>query len=144
MTSHWRCSATSSRPHSRSVRFASSTDDVDATDSARELGAVVVADPGGGQGEAVRAGLAGIDTSCLVVNADLRFATTAALRRLASAGLGARRGRGRHDQRARPPVDARASRPDTARAVPARFARMASGQSRSTELAQDVDTLDDC
>ena len=61
-------------------------DDVDATDSARQLGAVVVADPGGGQGDAVRAGLAGIDGPCLVVNADLPLATAAALRRLASVG----------------------------------------------------------
>ncbi|MGI8974420.1 MAG: NTP transferase domain-containing protein [Gaiella sp.] len=38
---------------------------------ADELGATVVRDPGGGQGAAVSAGLAGLDGACLVVNADL-------------------------------------------------------------------------
>ena len=62
------------------------TDDVDAADLARALGAVVVADPGGGQGAAVGAGLEGIEGPCLVVNADLPCATPDALRRLARAG----------------------------------------------------------
>ena len=62
------------------------TDDVDAADLARAPGAVVVADPGGGQGAAVRAGLEGIEGACLVVNADLPCATPDALRRLALAG----------------------------------------------------------
>lgn len=38
---------------------------------ARELGVEVVADPGGGQGIAVQAALAGLDGPCLVVNADV-------------------------------------------------------------------------
>lgn len=38
---------------------------------ARELGVEVVADPGGGQGPAVQAALAGLDGPCLVLNADL-------------------------------------------------------------------------
>jgi 2-phospho-L-lactate guanylyltransferase len=47
------------------------TDDVAAVHVAAEIGVEVVADPGGGQGAAVRAALAGIDGVCLVVNADL-------------------------------------------------------------------------
>jgi len=50
-------------------------------------GAVAVADPGGGQGEAVLAGLRGVPGHALVVNADLPLATPSALRRLAAAGL---------------------------------------------------------
>ncbi len=50
---------------------------------ARELGAEVVEDPGGGQGAAVRAGLDGVVGACLVVNADLPCVTTDAIRRLA-------------------------------------------------------------
>lgn len=38
---------------------------------AAELGATVVADPGGGQGAAVAAALSGVEGICLVVNADL-------------------------------------------------------------------------
>jgi 2-phospho-L-lactate/phosphoenolpyruvate guanylyltransferase len=62
------------------------TDDVDAADRARALGAVVVADPGGGQGAAVGAGLEGAEGRCLVVNADVPCATPDALRRLARCG----------------------------------------------------------
>lgn len=62
------------------------TGDVDGADLARELGAVVVADPGGGQGAAVAEGLGRVDGPCLVVNADLPCATPEALRRLADAG----------------------------------------------------------
>ena len=50
-------------------------------------GAEAVADPGGGQGAAVVAGLAEVVGRSLVVNADLPLATSAALRRLAAAGL---------------------------------------------------------
>jgi 2-phospho-L-lactate guanylyltransferase len=50
-------------------------------------GVQVVADPGGGQGAAVEAGLALTDGHALVVNADLPAATPAALNLLASAGL---------------------------------------------------------
>jgi len=61
------------------------TSDVAGARIARELGADVVADPGGGQGGAVRAGLAGVVGACLVVNADLPCATTESLRRLEDA-----------------------------------------------------------
>src|SRR5690348_16446949 len=47
------------------------TGDADGTALARELGAAVVLDPGGGQGEAVQAALAGVDGLALVVNADV-------------------------------------------------------------------------
>ena len=47
------------------------TDDAAAGAAAGKLGVEVVADPGGGQGAAVHAALAGIDGICLVVNADL-------------------------------------------------------------------------
>jgi len=50
-------------------------------------GAELLADPGGGQGAAVEAGLATVTGRALVVNADLPLATTAALQRLAAAGL---------------------------------------------------------
>ena len=49
--------------------------------------AEVVRDPGGGLGPVVAAGLARVDGHALVVNADLPGATTAALGRLADAGL---------------------------------------------------------
>jgi 2-phospho-L-lactate guanylyltransferase (CobY/MobA/RfbA family) len=49
--------------------------------------AEVVADPGGGLGDAVAAGLSRIDGHALVVNADLPAATSDAIRRLADAGL---------------------------------------------------------
>ena len=55
--------------HASRVRLV--TDDVAAVGIAAALGAEVVADPGGGQGAAVLAGLAGIDGVCLVVNADV-------------------------------------------------------------------------
>lgn len=47
------------------------TDDPAAALVAEELGALAVADPGEGQGEAVRIGLLAADGPCLVVNADL-------------------------------------------------------------------------
>ena len=50
-------------------------------------GAELLADPGGGQGLAVEAGLALARGGALVVNADLPLATTGALRRLEEAGL---------------------------------------------------------
>jgi 2-phospho-L-lactate/phosphoenolpyruvate guanylyltransferase len=50
-------------------------------------GAAIVPDPGGGLGAAVAAGLAEVHGHALVVNADLPRATTAALERLAAAGL---------------------------------------------------------
>jgi 2-phospho-L-lactate guanylyltransferase len=50
-------------------------------------GVDVVADPGGGLGAAVAAGLARVDGHALVVNADLPCATSDAIRRLAAGGL---------------------------------------------------------
>lgn len=47
------------------------TTDAAATSIAVELGVEVVADPGGGQGAAVQAGLTAVEGVCLVVNADL-------------------------------------------------------------------------
>jgi 2-phospho-L-lactate guanylyltransferase len=48
------------------------TPDEEGADAAREAGAEVVADPGGGQGAAVQAGLAGVAAGgILVVNADV-------------------------------------------------------------------------
>jgi len=47
------------------------TDDPAAATIASALGVEVVADPGGGQGAAVQAGLASVEGVCLVVNADL-------------------------------------------------------------------------
>ena len=55
--------------HASRVRLV--TDDVAGRRIAAELGAEVVIDPGGGQGAAVQAALAGIDGVCLVVNADV-------------------------------------------------------------------------
>src|SRR6058998_2040597 len=74
----------------------------DVVDAARPLGRVLVvtddaevvppgaehvADPGGGQGAAVAAGLEHAAGRVLVVNADLPLATPQALRTLADAGL---------------------------------------------------------
>jgi 2-phospho-L-lactate guanylyltransferase len=50
-------------------------------------GVEVVPDPGAGQGAAVASGLARVGGHALVVNADLPLATTAAIERLAAAGL---------------------------------------------------------
>ena len=47
------------------------TDDGAAALVAEGLGVDVVDDPGGGQGRAVKAGLAGVDGVCLVINADV-------------------------------------------------------------------------
>ena len=58
------------------------TDDAAAVEIAAGLGVEVIADPGGGQGAAVQAALAGVEGTCLVVNADLPCATPAALARL--------------------------------------------------------------
>ena len=74
----------------------------DVVDAALPLGRVIVvtddpsvvspdaeafADPGGGQGAAVLAGLEAVEGHTLIVNADLPLATPDALRRLAAAGL---------------------------------------------------------
>ena len=62
------------------------------------LGVEVVADPGGGQGAAVQAALAGVDGVCLVVNADLPRVRPSDLDALARP---AARGRGRDRRRPR-------------------------------------------
>lgn len=75
------------KAHADRVRLV--TDDEAAVRIAEELGVEVVADPGGGQGGAVQAALAGVDGICLVVNADLpqvRPSDLAALAAPASAG----------------------------------------------------------
>jgi 2-phospho-L-lactate guanylyltransferase len=51
---------------------------------ADELGATAVADPGGGQGAAVAAGLAAADGPCLVVNADVPRVRSSDLHALAA------------------------------------------------------------
>ena len=62
------------------------TSDADATELAEELGADVVADPGGGQGAAVSAGLSGLpEAPTLVVNADVPCVVPHDLRTLATA-----------------------------------------------------------
>ena len=59
------------------------TDDAAAVEIARALGAIVIVDPGLGQGAAVQAALVNVEGACLVVNADLPCARPAALARLA-------------------------------------------------------------
>ena len=62
------------------------TPDAEGADVAREAGADVVDDPGGGQGPAVSAGLAGLEPGAiLIVNADVPCATPADLRALLAA-----------------------------------------------------------
>ena len=64
------------------------TDDEAAAALAAEQGVGVVDDPGGGQGVAVQAALAGLDGACLVVNADLPGARPSDLVELARIALG--------------------------------------------------------
>jgi 2-phospho-L-lactate/phosphoenolpyruvate guanylyltransferase len=62
------------------------TPDEESADAAREAGAEVVADPGGGQGAAVLAGLAGVEPAdVLVVNADVPCVVPDDLRALLAA-----------------------------------------------------------
>jgi len=105
-------------------------------------GAEAVADPGGGQGAAVAAALTLVHGHVLVVNADLPCATPEALHRLRASG---------------PALVAAAdgttnalSLPDPARFQPlygprsaARFAAVGLVPVAISELALDVDTLDD-
>ncbi|HUJ56389.1 MAG TPA: 2-phospho-L-lactate guanylyltransferase [Gaiellaceae bacterium] len=64
------------------------TPDDEGADAARDAGAEVVADPGGGQGEAVRAGLSGVEPGdILVVNADVPCVVPHDLRSLLEATL---------------------------------------------------------
>jgi len=62
------------------------TPDEEAVDAARDAGAEVVADPGGGQGAAVQAGLEGVELGgILVVNADVPCVVPHDLRSLLAA-----------------------------------------------------------
>ena len=63
------------------------TDDIRTGSAAIALGVEVVADPGGGQGAAVAAALAGVEGICLVVNADLPRVQPADLAALAVGAL---------------------------------------------------------
>ncbi len=110
--------------------------------SAVPRGAVAVADPCGGQGAAVAAGLALVDGPALVVNADLPWATPDALGRLAAA---------------RPALVAAADGTTNALSLPdaswfeplygpgsaVRFAARGLERVSIPELEHDVDTLDD-
>ena len=118
------------------------TDDVDAADLARALGAVVVADPGGGQGAAVGAGLEGVEGPCLVVNADLPCATPDALRRLARGGdalVAAADG----TTNALALADCTRFEPLYGPGSASRFGTLGLVRVSSPELEADVDTLDD-
>ena len=61
------------------------TSDAEGAALARELGAGVVSDPGGGQGPAVQAALAGVDGPAVVVNADVPCVVPEDIRSLAAA-----------------------------------------------------------
>lgn len=61
------------------------TGDGDGAALARELGAGVVSDPGGGQGPAVQAALAGVDGRAIIVNADVPCVAPEDIRSLAAA-----------------------------------------------------------
>jgi 2-phospho-L-lactate guanylyltransferase len=62
------------------------TADPDGAELARDVGAELVGDPGGGQGAAVEAALAGVDPGAiLIVNADVPCVLPADLRALAAA-----------------------------------------------------------
>ena len=119
------------------------TSDVDGTDASRALGAATRADPGGGQGAAVGAGLVELDSGpCLVVNADLPCATADALRRLAAAGdalVAARDGTTNALALSHPSRFSDLYGPGSA----ARFAELGLEPVSIPELAVDVDTLDD-
>ena len=61
------------------------TSDAEGAALARELGAGVVSDPGGGQGPAVQAALAGVEGPAVVVNADVPCVVPEDIRSLAAA-----------------------------------------------------------
>ena len=118
------------------------TSDVDAAELATRLGASVVADPGGGQGPAVAAGLAGAGEPCLVVNADLPLATPSALRRLAAARAAlVAAADGTTNALSLP--DATSFRPLYGPGSASRFAAQGLEPLAVPELEHDVDTIDD-
>ena len=105
-------------------------------------GALLVTDPGTGQGAAVAEALVRADGPALVVNADLPCATAAALQRLATAGAAL--------VAARDGTTNALSLPDPARfellygsGSAARFAALGLTPVVIPELVGDVDTLDD-
>lgn len=118
------------------------TDDGEAMLAAADLGAEVVVDPGGGQGAAVIAALAGLEGQCLIVNADLPCVSPAALTDLGAldaAHVPARDG-----------TTNALSIPSPERFEPlygpgssARFAAAGLAATRIPELVRDVDTLAD-
>jgi 2-phospho-L-lactate guanylyltransferase len=118
------------------------TASVDGADLAREVGATIVADPGGGQGAAVVAGLARVDAPALVLNADLPLVSTDALRRLAAAGpafVAARDG----TTNALSVTAPRRFRPRYGAESAARYAADGYARLAIPELEHDVDTPDD-
>jgi len=124
--------------HADHVRLV--TGDEAASVIAADLGVEVVADPGGGQGAAVRAALAGLEGPCLVVNADLPCATAAALGHLAGLGsacVPAPDGTTNALSLTDPASFAPQYGPDSA----ARFAADGLGPVSIPELERDVDTI---
>ena len=125
------------------------TSDPDGAALARTLGASVADDPGGGQGAAVAAALAGVDGRVLVVNADLPCATATDISRLAAVdGFGLVEARdGTTNALALPAADAFA--PLYGAGSAARFRAHAAKRRLDVvtvpleNLVDDVDTLDD-
>ncbi len=118
------------------------TADLEATTVVRALGATVVDDPGGGQGDAVAVGITGLVGTCLVVNADLPCATPEALAHLAAqapALVPASDGTTNALSLPDPTWFAPLYGPGSA----ARFARAGLTALSIPELEQDVDTLPD-
>ena len=118
------------------------TDDGAAVSLATELEAEVVVEPGGGQGAAVAAALAGVRGRCLVVNADLPCISPASLLRLAARGpslVAAPDG----TTNALSLPEPSAFRPLYGPGSAARFAEAGFHAVSIPELEQDVDTLTD-
>ncbi len=129
------------------------TPDEEGAAAAVEAGAEVVADPGGGQGAAVQAGLESLDPDgILVVNADVPCVVPArpslAAGRDARRLPGARRGARRNDERAQSP-SGRGVRPAVRPEQRDRFRAHAASLGMEAvsvavpNLADDVDTMED-
>jgi 2-phospho-L-lactate guanylyltransferase len=119
------------------------TDDAKARSLAARMGVQVLADPGGGQGAAVAAGLRAVrSTPALVVNADLPLATPDDLARLAEAApalVAARDGTTNALALMDPAVFRPLYGPGSAR----RFAALGLRRVELPNLAEDVDTAAD-
>ncbi len=119
------------------------TGDRDGRSLAERLGATVVDDPGGGQGEAVATGLRAVGSApALVVNADLPLATADDLLALASAApalVAARDG----TTNALALSDPSAFRPLYGPGSASRFAALGFRPVELPRLAEDVDTTAD-